>query len=149
MIYTGLADPAVPFQEVVNYYERAVTARGGLALTQEFLRLFLVPGMGHCFGGAGATDFGQPFSSVVPSDPDADGLMSLVRWVEDGTAPASLLGTRYGQGGNEAEPQAQRPICAYPKFPEYTGGDASSAASFRCAERERGSPMSPAARYLN
>lgn len=149
MIYTGLADPAVPFQEVVNYYERAVAARGDLAATQEFLRLFLVPGMGHCFGGPGATDIGQPFSSVVPSNPEADSLMSLVRWVEEGRAPDSLLGARYGEGGSETVPQAQRPICAYPKFPEYTGGDPSSPASFRCAERERGSPMKPAARYLN
>ncbi|MDB5593818.1 MAG: prolyl oligopeptidase family protein [Hyphomicrobiales bacterium] len=149
MIYTGLADPAVPFQEVVNYYERAVAARGDLASTQEFLRLFLVPGMGHCFGGPGATNFGQPFSSVVPSDPKADGLMSLVHWVEEGRAPDSLLATRYGVGGEGPGVQARRSICAYPKFPEYTGGDLSAPSSFRCAERERGSAMPPAARYLN
>jgi len=147
LVYTGLADPAVPFQEVVNYYERAVAARGGLAETRDFMRLFLVPGMGHCFGGPGATDFGQPFSSVVPADPKADGLMSLVEWVERGTAPDSILGTRYGSDGKQAT--AQRPICAYPEFSEYTGGDPTSASSFRCAERERGSPAAPAPRYLN
>ena len=30
----GLADPAVPFEEVVNYYERVVASRGDLEATR-------------------------------------------------------------------------------------------------------------------
>ncbi len=146
MLYTGLADPAVPFQEIVNYYERAVASRGDLAATQDYFRLYLVPGMAHCFGGPGATDFGQPFTSVVPDNPEADGLMSLVRWVEDGVAPDRLVGTRYDTTGAI---DAQRPICTYPALPHYTGGDPTSAASFQCVSGERGSPLKPADRYLN
>lgn len=149
MLYTGLSDPAVPFQEVVNYYERVVSSRGDLASTQEFFRLFPVPGMGHCFGGPGATDFGQPFTSVIPDKPEAGGLMSLVRWVEDGIVPDRLVGTKYGADAAAMKIEAQRPICSYPDLPRYVGGDTANAASYQCVESERGSRLKPASRYLN
>ncbi|MFG1342458.1 tannase/feruloyl esterase family alpha/beta hydrolase [Xanthobacter autotrophicus] len=149
MLYTGLADPAVPFEEVVTYYERVIAGRGDLALTQDFFRLFLVPGMGHCFGGLGATDFGQPFSSMMPGEPQSDSLMSLVRWVETGAAPDRIIGTRYGGDATGTRIEAQRPICAYPQLPRYVGGDPAMAMNYRCVESERGGPMKPSSRYLN
>jgi feruloyl esterase len=149
MLFSGLADPAVPFEEVVNYYERVVASRGDLPSTQSFARLFLVPGMGHCFGGPGVTDFGQPFSSAVPPEQAADGLMTLVEWSETGVAPNTVIATKAAGRDAPTAPAGQRPLCAYPKLPEYTGGDPENLSSFRCVERERGSPMTPAARYLN
>lgn len=62
ILYTGLADPAVPYEEVVDYYDRLAAAQGGVDAARAFARLFLAPGMGHCFGGPGASDFGQPFT---------------------------------------------------------------------------------------
>ena len=59
LIYNGLADPGVPFADTINYYER-VLAIAGYTRGRDFARLFLVPGMGHCIGGPGATEFGQP-----------------------------------------------------------------------------------------
>jgi len=149
MLFSGLADPAVPFEEVVNYYERVVASRGDLEATQSFARLFLVPGMGHCFGGPGVTDFGQPFSSAVPPEQAADALMTLVEWSEKGVAPNTVIATKAAGRNAPTAPAGQRPLCAYPKLPEYTGGDPENLSSFRCVEHERGSPMTPATRYLN
>jgi feruloyl esterase len=78
LVYTGLADPAVPFHEVINYYDRVLATDGNAEAAAKFARLFLVPGMGHCFGGPGVTDIGQPFTSKVPKDVQSDVLMSLV-----------------------------------------------------------------------
>lgn len=149
LIYTGLADPAVPFQDTVTYYERVVQARGSIEQAQSFARLFLVPGMGHCFGGPGAADFGQPFSSAIPSDGRADVLMKLVDWVEKGAAPDHFLAAKYEGGRAYSRAIMRRPVCAYPKLPRYIGGDAARDTSFRCEERERGVAALPAARYLH
>ena len=82
LLYTGIADPAVPVAEVVNYYDRVVAAAGGPSQAAQFARLFLVPGMGHCFGGPGVTNIGQ-LGEAMPTSPKNDILMQLVadrRW---------------------------------------------------------------------
>ncbi|ASL40347.1 MULTISPECIES: tannase/feruloyl esterase family alpha/beta hydrolase [Acetobacter] len=146
LIYSGLADPVVPFSEVVNYYDRVTTSAGGPDVGGKFARLFLVPGMGHCFGGPGATAMGQPFTSDVPATPDRDVLMSLVAWTEQGAAPSSLIVHSNSEPG---KPMAERPVCAYPALPEYKGGDATKPTNFKCVEHERGVEQRPALRYLN
>ncbi|CAN5363783.1 tannase/feruloyl esterase family alpha/beta hydrolase [soil metagenome] len=144
MLYSGLADPAVPFAEVVNYYDR-VSANAGRA-DADFARLFLVPGMGHCFGGPGVTDIGQPFTSTVPTARENDALMTLVAWSEGSQPPAVLIArTPAGDG----RPGKERPICAYPASPEYRGGDSSKRSSFTCVAHARGTDQRPAGRYLN
>jgi feruloyl esterase len=146
MIYTGLADPAVPYAEVIDYYDRLSATTGDPAKTAEFARLFLVPGMGHCFGGPGVTDIGQPFTSDVPPARKNDALMTLVAWTEGGTAP-DLLIARSPAG--DGKPASERPVCAYPALPEYRGGDAAKRTSFVCTPQARGSGQPPSPRYLN
>ena len=81
-----------------------------------FSRLFLVPGMGHCGGGAATLD-------------QLDLLSAVVDWVEKGVAPESVVAT------GRAFPGRSRPSCAYPKHAQYRGsGDPESAASFECRE---------------
>jgi feruloyl esterase len=146
MLYTGLADPAVPFAEVVDYYERVSANAGEPNAARAFARLFLVPGMGHCLGGPGVTDIGQPFASEVPAAPENDALMTLVAWTEGGEAPAMLVARK---PANNGEPAQERPVCAYPALPEYRGGDSMKRASFACIDHARGTDQPPAARYLN
>jgi feruloyl esterase len=146
ILYTGLADPAVPFGEVVDYYDRVAASAGGLDKAATFARLFLVPGMGHCFGGPGVTDIGQPFTSDVPPAAESDALMTLVGWTEGGQAPASLIARK---PAGDSQPAQQRPLCAYPALPEYRGGDVASRSSFSCVNHATGSGQPPAARYLN
>ena len=50
MFIHGLADPIFSADEMVDYYQRLTSQNG--PKTNEFARLFLVPGMGHCAGGA-------------------------------------------------------------------------------------------------
>lgn len=146
MIYTGLADPAVPYSEVIDYYDRLSVTTGDPVRTAAFARLFLVPGMGHCFGGRGATDIGQPFTSDVPPAHENDALMSLVTWTEGGAAPDFLVArSPVGDG----RPASERPVCAYPALPEYRGGDVADRASFACTPQTRGSGRPPSPRYLN
>jgi feruloyl esterase len=144
ILYSGIADPAVPFAEVVNYYDRvSASARRSDA---PFARLFLVPGMGHCFGGPGDTDIGQPFTSTVPPAQENDALITLVAWTEGATPPAMLIARTPADDG---QPTRERPICAYPALPEYRGGDASKRSSFVCVPHARGVDQRPASRYLN
>jgi Tannase and feruloyl esterase len=120
LLWHGASDFGVPFQGTVDYYERVV-AELGADRAQEFVRLFLAPGVGHCRGGAGA----QP----------ADPLAALVDWVEKGEAPATLDGQRLDPGGSVT---ATRPICPYPAVARWTGqGDPADGAAYRCAEATR------------
>lgn len=110
VIFQGLADPIFSANDIARWYE-AVTENtsGNLA------RLFMVPGMTHCGGGAAFEDF--------------DPLTLLENWVETGEAPAVMPASA------PAFPDREMPICAYPAFPRYTGGDVASADSFTCVER--------------
>ncbi len=146
MIYAGLMDPAVPPAATIDYYDRLVAASGGPEPAATFARLFLLPGMGHCLGGPGATDIGQPFASDVPADRAGDALMTLVAWTEGGPAPAALLARKPAGTGTPAQ---ERPVCAYPALPAYRGGDTARRTSFACTERPRGTDQAPATRYLN
>jgi feruloyl esterase len=53
--YHGWNDQQIAPQNSVNYYESVVTHVGNRRATEDFYRLFMVPGMMHCQGGEGAT----------------------------------------------------------------------------------------------
>jgi feruloyl esterase len=146
LIYTGLSDPAVPFAEVVNYYDRVAASSGSAKAAADFARLFLVPGMGHCFGGPGASDIGQPFTSDVPPSVESDALRTLVAWTEGGKTPSMLIARRAARGGERAQ---ERPVCAYPALPMYRGGDPTKRQSFVCTAAAGEIDQPPAPRYLN
>ncbi|MCY1202651.1 Mono(2-hydroxyethyl) terephthalate hydrolase [compost metagenome] len=150
IMYTGVQDPAVVYSGAIDYYERVVKAQGGdLRSTQEHFRYYLVPGMGHCSGldgGNGGTEFGQPYSAVVPSNAKGDVLVQMTEWVEKQKAPEEIIGTSYTPSGQIA---TQRPLCVYPKLPTYQGGDATKASSFVCKDAPRGNAPAAADRYLN
>ncbi len=108
----GLADPIFSPLEDIDYYQR-LQARHGAA-TADFSRLFLIPGMGHCAGGAATDSF--------------DGLGALVDWVEKGQAPQKIIAT-----GTTVYPGRSRPLCPYPQYAHYNGsGNPEDAASFSC-----------------
>ncbi len=139
--YHGWGDAAIPPQNSVDYFERVQSAMGktarerDLGATQDFYRLFMVPGMSHCAGGVGATSFGN-----VPSaqhDPGHDVVSALDRWVEKGVAPDQIIATgRVGSDPKAAE--MTRPLCPYPEDAVYKGtGDTNSAANFTCQNRHK------------
>ena len=132
--YHGWADPLIFPQGSIDYFNRVVAANGGLKRVQEFDRLFMVPGMNHCLGGARAVNFGQSLVVPVSLDPEHDAILALQRWVEEGVAPDMLIATTdqplaTHAAENPTQPAAfTRPLCPYPAEAHYKGaGDPTNA----------------------
>jgi feruloyl esterase len=113
LMYFGWADPQLNPRMGLEYYE-AVTAKMGPS-TQDFARLFMVPGMFHCGGGIGTSTF----DSATP----------LAQWVEQGKAPESIAAARVING----QTVRTRPLCPWPEVARYKGsGSIDDAANFTC-----------------
>ncbi len=124
ILYQGWADPVVSAADTIAYYQRMSAATPTAA---SFSALFLVPGMGHCAGGPGATDFS--------SDADASGniALALQDWVEKGTKPVRIVAVHRPGRQATTTMSFSRPLCAWPKLAHYEGsGDTNDAASFTC-----------------
>lgn len=118
-----------------EYYEQVTAAMGGPNQTLDFYRLFMAPGMGHCFGGAGANSFGG-FGQQIPPMRDAlhDVQTALEAWVERGTAPERLIATKYVDDKPDTRrTKFTRVLCPYPSTAVYRSGDPNDAASFECS----------------
>jgi feruloyl esterase len=139
--YHGWNDPGIPPGNSVRYYDDVAKANGGLAKTQDFYRLFMVPGMAHCTGDIGASNFGGTGQQPPPvRDAAHDLVTALDDWVERGVPPGEFIATK--SAGPDAAVQFQRRLCLYPAVARYKGaGDPNSAASFVCeAPARRVSP---------
>ena len=112
--YHGWSDPQISPRVSVMYYESVVEALGEVAV-REHHRLFMVPGMAHCGGGEGTSDF--------------DMMGVLEQWVATGQAPDSVDASRAVNGRVDRT----RPICAYPAVAHYDGsGSVDDALNFSC-----------------
>jgi feruloyl esterase len=139
--YHGWGDAAIPASSSIEYYEtvRAFLSTypdartPGAPPAEEFYRLFMVPGMGHCGGGAGPNSFGNGGGGAATRrDPERDIFTALERWVEQGVAPERLVGT--GRASDDPSKPLTRPLCPYPQVAQYRGsGDVNDAANFACA----------------
>ena len=116
LLWHGWADPGPSPENTIGYYSQVATTLGGNQ--EDWMRLFLLPGVGHCGGGVG---------------PDqADFLGAMERWREAGAAPSSIVAARNPGRGNL--PPMTRPLCPYPQVARYTGtGSTDDANSFMCA----------------
>jgi hypothetical protein len=113
LLYNGMSDPVFSAFDLIRYYKQIEEHNGGEARTEEFARLFLVPGMNHCGGGPALDDF--------------DTLATMQKWVEDGAVPQRMISS------GQAFPGRTRPLCAYPQIAIYDGkGNPEDAASFSC-----------------
>ena len=158
LAYHGWADPLISPQDDIDFYLRAVADRGGYAATQNFYRLFMVPGLGHCYQGTGPNSFGGVLQPMVggaalpglPTDPGHDALAALVQWVERGVAPAKIIATKYTEDVAAAGVAMTRPICPFPEVPRYKGsGDTTDAANFECATDTNTENQLEAPEYLH
>jgi len=131
--YHGWNDERIAPQNSVNYYESVVTHVGNRRATEDFYRLFMVPGMMHCEGGEGATDHFDEISAIE-------------QWVEHGVAPDRIVAAHVRDGGGSAYADRlgqqavvtvgadrTRPLCPYPQLAAYKGtGSTDEAANFIC-----------------
>lgn len=115
LMYYGWADPQLNPRMGVEYYESVLATMGDS--TGDFFRLFMVPGMFHCGGGVGTSQF--------------DVTTPLLHWVEEASAPARIEAARVVDG----KVVRTRPLCAYPEVARYKGsGSIDEAANFSCAK---------------
>lgn len=112
---------------------------------QEFFRLFMVPGMGHCGGGPGPNQFYNATLSPAPADAQHNALLALQRWVEQGVAPKQIIATKYVNDTPTQGVAQTRPLCVFPQVARYGGqGDENDAASFDCVmDGDQANPLPP------
>ena len=129
LLYQGWADEATFPDNPVIYYETVERLMGGRPATQDFFRLFMIPGQSHIPGNGGAETI--------------DYLSYLEAWVERGQSPGVLLAQKLREHKRFAGPVTyqmylgkgnvdfERPVYPYPVQARYTGkGDPNAAESF-------------------
>lgn len=113
LLYHGWSDQAIPPGHTINYYQEVLDTMG--ASQDDWMRLFMMPGMMHCRGGPGPNQFNY--------------LGAMERWRESGQAPDQLVGNHVS--GSTVD--MSRPVCPYPAEAKYNGvGSTNDAANFSC-----------------
>ncbi len=145
MVVQGWEDSGLPGPQVsVDYYEMAEKVVGSREATQDFFRLFMIPGRSHCYQGAGAAS--------------GDFLSALEDWVEKDKAPDMIVGYHPVESGsvegresrvadhtsidaNTSVPDRytfSRPHFPYPLWARYRGsGDPNDYRSFEAVDPEK------------
>ena len=121
IFYHGWADPGPAPANTINYVAEVARTLGGRQ--DSWMRLFLLPGVGHCGGG--------------PGPDQADFVGALERWRESGNAPDQIRASHVTNNRVDMT----RPLCPYPQVAQYKGvGSTNDAANFVCkgaGENER------------
>ncbi|MDB5750302.1 MAG: Tannase and feruloyl esterase [Ramlibacter sp.] len=99
-------------------YHQAVVQRLGADTVKRFVKLYTAPGVDHVGSGAPA---------------NAELFPALVAWVEQGREPAGLELVEQETKAPFSVTRA-RPLCEWPTWPRYRGGDVNAAASFTCTQ---------------
>jgi hypothetical protein len=113
LLYHGWNDFGIAPGNTIDYYSSVLSTLG--SRQENWMRLFMVPGMGHCSGGSG---------------PNQAGFMeAMERWREAGESPDQI--TAYHVSSNRVD--ITRPLCPYPQVAKYKGiGSTNDAANFVC-----------------
>jgi len=106
-------------------YHDALVARLGAAAAEKSVRLYVSPGSTHS-GNSRAVEGGPAVPTMV------DLLDPLDHWVSAGNAPANALMQVVKAPLPPFAMQASRPMCRYPGYPHYIGGDRAQASSYEC-----------------
>jgi hypothetical protein len=112
-----MADYAQSPYAGINYFQ-SVEAKMGVDSVHEFMRLYTAPGVDHVGSGAPA---------------NVDMLSALVDWAENGKPPGPLTVV-----DQRLEPtiatMRSLPLCEWPAWPHYNGGDVKDASSYACVK---------------
>lgn len=133
ILYHGWGDAAIAPANAIDYYS-SLLAKMGEAKVQQFVRLFMVPGMQHCAGGSAPNSFGQ--DGLSTDDPENNISVLIERWVEQDAAPSRIVAVKRAIDGDaNSRVVRSRPVCAYPVVAAYKGsGSADDAGNFLCGE---------------
>lgn len=118
LMWHGWQDPLVLPDQSVAYYENVVTELGGPGDVDDFFRLFMIPGKGHCW-------------EIPSAAPDRfDPIIMLETWVEKDQAPTQLIAS---PSDPETASVSATAVCPYPALPVYLAAD-QGASGVSCAE---------------
>ncbi len=118
IVYHGQSDGVFSFNASAAWIEKL---KANVPDADNGARLFAVPGMNHCQAGPATDRF--------------DALQAIVDWAEKGKAPDVIVATVSPENKEvpaDWSPKRTRPLCPWPKFAHYVGGDKESAESFAC-----------------
>jgi feruloyl esterase len=114
LLYHGWSDGLIAPRNTINYFNAVSQVLG--PKTQDSVRLFMIPGMGHCHGGEGPDRF--------------DAVAAIGDWIEQRKPPDQIVAAHRSAGHVDRT----RPLCPYPKVATYVGtGSIDDAANFTCA----------------
>jgi feruloyl esterase len=113
ILYHGWNDVAISPGNAIDYYNSVLAKMG--QKQDDWIRLFMAPGMGHCSGGVGPNQ--------------VNWMAALERWRENGVAPEQI--PAYRVTNNRVD--MTRPLCPYPQLAQYKGsGSTNDASNFVC-----------------
>jgi feruloyl esterase len=113
LMYHGWNDTAISPGNAIDYYTSVQKRMGGRQ--EDFIRLFMAPGMNHCGGGVGPNQ--------------VNWMAVLERWRENGDAPDRITANRITNNRVDMS----RPLCPYPQVAVYKGtGSTNDAENFAC-----------------
>lgn len=85
LVYSGAADPAGPWADAVEYYNRVCELMGGFDKVENWFRFFILPGKGHGNGGLGV-------NTIWADESRMELLEGMRLWREKGIVPETLTG---------------------------------------------------------
>jgi hypothetical protein len=121
---THTADYNVDARWSYAYYD-AVVKKMGQPTVDSFLRLYVAIGLLHGPGGTNPVT-GEAIPNV------ADFISVMDNWVEKGQTPDFTQTLSAMDADPPFSVHATFPLCAYPRYPHYLGGDPKQAASYEC-----------------
>jgi feruloyl esterase len=114
LLYHGWSDAQVTPYNTINFFQKVVATNDGAGVGTS-VQLYMVPGMGHCGGGAGTDGF--------------DKVAAMESWIKTGTAPARIEAAHRTNGVVDRT----RPLCPYGQVARWNGiGSTDQASNFSC-----------------
>src|SRR5438309_10810941 len=101
MAFSACTDNLIAPGNTIDYYNSVLRKMG--PRQDDWIRVFMVPGMMHCGGGDGPNQF--------------DPVKALDRWRESKVAPDQIIASRVTNGVVDMT----RPLCPYPRTAVYKG----------------------------
>lgn len=113
--YHGLQDTLISSASSNTYYD-LVSRTMSLSSNDldDFYRYFRISGMAHCTGGIGASAIGNRGANTASTDPSQNVLTAMVRWVEEGSPPEAMIGSRFRNGTQALGVEYTRSHCKFP-----------------------------------
>jgi feruloyl esterase len=134
IVYQGWADQQIPPEASIEYRD-SVVKRSTDAQVDNYFRLFMVPGMLHCFLPPPGPNlvFQENDSQEAPMTPERDVLGAVQAWVEQGRAPEKFV----VRIEDERRGITSRTVlsCREPQHAHYrSSGDPLDAANWQCTD---------------